>query len=380
VAVVPVTYPRGGSTQRFVQVALAQAGDRYVFGGEARLDDPNPGTFDCSELVQWAAHQAGVEVPDGSWLQYQHMQRRGGAMSVEQALRTPGALLFRFSSSPDGSGRPAGAHVAISLGDGRTIEARSTRDGVGIFTASAERFNYAAVIPELSGVPSGGFGPGFGMPPGTAPGLFPGADPFSMTPTVLPSDVGGPGQTDTDGDGLTDRFEMLLGTDLNLADTDADGLSDTAETATYHTDALRADTDADGLTDAAETAAGTDAGRAALAQQAADAGFGGMQTLDTDQDGLSDLEERKTGTRADVADSDSDGLADGVERGLGSDPLNADTDRDGLTDGFEQRAGTLDPAAQGPVGGLHPATPGFGGGPGAGAGFDDPTFGAAGLH
>ena len=126
-----MTAPRGGA-ERFVQEALAQAGDRYVFGQEARLDDPNPMAFDCSELVQWAAHQAGVDVPDGSWLQYQQLQRQGGAMSVEQALHTRGALLFSFSSSPDGSGRPSTAHVAISLGDGRTIEARNSRDGVGV--------------------------------------------------------------------------------------------------------------------------------------------------------------------------------------------------------------------------------------------------------
>jgi hypothetical protein len=195
-----VTAPRGGA-ERFVQEALAQADDRYVFGQEARLDDPNPTAFDCSELVQWAAHQAGVDVPDGSWLQYyQQLQRQGGAMSVEQALHTRGALLFSFSSSPDGSGRPSTAHVAISLGDGRTIEARNSRDGVGVFTASSARFNYAAAIPGLSTVPSGGFGAGLAVAPGVI-----GADPFDMPGAALPSAVlGGPGQTDSDGDGLTD--------------------------------------------------------------------------------------------------------------------------------------------------------------------------------
>ena len=127
-------------------------------------------------------------------------------------------------------------------------------------------------------------------------------------------------------------------------------------------------------------AAGTDPGRAALPQGAADARFGGMQTLDTDQDGLSDYEERRMGTRADVADTDSDGLNDGVERGLGSDPNNVDTDRDGLTDGFEQQAGTLGPAPEDPAGGLHPSALPFGSGSPAGAGVDDPTFGAPLLH
>ena len=130
-----LTAPRGGAAEYFVREALAQAGDRYVFGAEARLDDPNPTAFDCSELVQWSAHQAGVEVPDGSWLQYRQLEQQGGAVSVEQALHTRGALLFYFSSPPTG-GRPAEAHVAISLGDGRTIEARNSRDGVGVFTAT----------------------------------------------------------------------------------------------------------------------------------------------------------------------------------------------------------------------------------------------------
>ena len=365
-SVFTVTAPRGGAAEYFVREALAQAGDRYVFGAQARLDDPNPTAFDCSELVKWSAHQAGVEVPDGSWLQYQQLQQQGGAVSVEQALHTRGALLFYFSSPPTG-GRPAEAHVAISLGDGRTIEARNSRDGVGVFTANTVRFNYAAVIPQLSSVPSGGFGPGLGMVPGgmaaggMAAGYGAAVDPFGMSAAALPSAVvGGPGQTDSDGDGLTDQFEALFGTDPNRADTDGDGLSDTAETATYHTDPLRADTDGDGIADAAEVAAGTDPGRAALPQGAADARFGGMQTLDTDQDGLSDYEERMMGTRADVADSDGDGLSDGVERGLGSDPNNVDSDRDGLTDGFEQQAGTLGPAPDDPAGGLHPSALPFG--------------------
>ena len=370
-----VTAPRGGAAEYFVREALAQAGDRYVFGAEARRDDPNPTAFDCSELVQWSAHQAGVEVPDGSWLQYRQLEQQGGAVSVEQALHTRGALLFYFSSPPTG-GRPAEAHVAISLGDGRTIEARNSRDGVGVFTANTVRFNYAAVIPQLSAVPSGGFGPGLGMVPGgmASPG-FGAADPFGMPGAALPSAVlGGPGQTDSDGDGLTDQFEGLFGTDPNRSDTDGDGLGDSAETATYHTDPLRADTDGDGVTDAAEVAAGTDPGRAALPQGAADARFGGMQTLDTDQDGLSDYEERMMGTRADMADSDSDGLTDGVERGLGSDPNNVDTDRDGLTDGFEQQAGTLGPAPEDPAGGLHPSALPFGSGSPAGAGRRRPDL------
>ena len=332
----------GDRAERFVQEALAQAGDRYVFGKEARLDDPDPAVFDCSELVQWAAHRVGVEVSDGSWLQYLQLQKQGGAISVEEALHTRGALLFYFSTPPSSAGRPGKAHVAISLGDGRTIEARSPTDGVGSFAATSKRFNYAAVIPGLS---TAGPGPGaddlpalpaphppdhdtharaaaYTMPAAPPPEPAPPADapPADAQPAgsqPAGTQPGTPEQTDTDKDGLTDAFEALLRTDPQKPDSDADGISDAEETALRHTDPLSPDTDADG---------------------------GGSSTRDTDQDGLSDHFERLLGTRPDLADSDADSVPDGVEKALGSDPTSIDTNRDGLTDDLAYQAGTLGPA------------------------------------
>ena len=63
---------------------------------------------------------------------------------------------------------------------------------------------------------------------------------------------------DTDGDGLSDAFERLAGTDPTKADTDGDGLSDSHEIFTSKTDPLLADSDLDGLTDSAELSMGTD--------------------------------------------------------------------------------------------------------------------------
>ena len=60
------------------------------------------------------------------------------------------------------------------------------------------------------------------------------------------------GDIDSDGDGLTDREEMALGTDPFNPDTDGDGLTDGEEVKMYHTDPLNPDTDGDGLTDGAE--------------------------------------------------------------------------------------------------------------------------------
>ncbi|WP_224241963.1 C40 family peptidase [Hyalangium gracile] len=126
-----------GTAEDFVQKALAQRGDRYVFGAETNLNDKNPDTFDCSELVQWAAHQAGVSVPDGTMNQVPFFRQKGTQISVDQALKTRGALLYRPG------------HVAISLGDGRTIEARGKNYGVNIFNANGRGWTSGALIPGL---------------------------------------------------------------------------------------------------------------------------------------------------------------------------------------------------------------------------------------
>ncbi|QSQ27964.1 OmpA family protein [Pyxidicoccus parkwayensis] len=130
---------------------------------------------------------------------------------------------------------------------------------------------------------------------------------------------------DTDGDGLTDAEEVVLGTDPNNPDTDGDGLPDGIEVNVGHTDPLDDDSDDDGIMDGTE---------------------------DADHDGIVDANE----TDPNNADTDGDGLTDGLELGLtqpeGSDtdlshftpdadpstttnPLNPDTDGGSVRDGVE---------------------------------------------
>nr|MDJ0852344.1 hypothetical protein [Myxococcota bacterium] len=66
------------------------------------------------------------------------------------------------------------------------------------------------------------------------------------------------GGADSDGDGLSDAEEDLLGTDPLDPDSDGDGLDDGAEWDVWGTDPLDDDSDGDGFTDGAEVAAGSD--------------------------------------------------------------------------------------------------------------------------
>jgi len=63
---------------------------------------------------------------------------------------------------------------------------------------------------------------------------------------------------DSDGDGLPDWFELLIGTDPFNPDTDGDGLTDYEEVFVYHTNPLLADTDGDGFNDGEEVLFGSD--------------------------------------------------------------------------------------------------------------------------
>ncbi|RFC37220.1 MAG: Zinc carboxypeptidase [Candidatus Nitrotoga sp. LAW] len=143
---------------------------------------------------------------------------------------------------------------------------------------------------------------------------------------------------DTDGDGIFDRWELLLGTDPDNADTDTDGFSDQFEV-TYRDFGWdpfvsQLDSDSDGLPDDFERRIGTD-----------------PLNVDTDGDRYSDFDEvmnRFFGFDPLIrsVDTDFDGLTDDLERDIGTDPNRIDTDGDGSSDFEEYRIG-LNPLVPG---------------------------------
>ncbi|MBK8258118.1 MAG: choice-of-anchor L domain-containing protein [Polyangiaceae bacterium] len=170
---------------------------------------------------------------------------------------------------------------------------------------------------------------------------------------------------DSDGDGLSDDQEILLGTNPTDSDSDDDGVLDGFElNAALDSDGdglinmLDPDSDNDGLFD------GTELGLPCLLPDIdltaghcvadADAGLTKTNPIDPDTDdggaadgaedwnhnGAIDANEQNptAGNGADdvnVTDSDSDGLSDAEEINYGSDPFDSDTDDDGVLDGDE---------------------------------------------
>lgn len=81
--------------------------------------------------------------------------------------------------------------------------------------------------------------------------IFVGAN-YRWGTKVEPKYVLSGGEIDSDGDGLTDSYEVQIGTNPFDPDTDKDGLSDGEEVLQHKTDPLNPDSDWDGLKDGAE--------------------------------------------------------------------------------------------------------------------------------
>ena len=126
---------------------------------------------------------------------------------------------------------------------------------------------------------------------------------------------------DSDEDGLTDIFEIQLGTNINEPDSDGDGLTDYQEVYITGTEPTVYDSVTSGVSDA---------------------------DADSDEDGISNIEEISISTNPLKSDTDKDGLTDYEEVNIYyTDPIKPDTDDDGLTD-YDELVLGLDP--------LHPDT------------------------
>lgn len=124
----------GMTTGDLALKALSFEGAEYEWGGTSR------GTgLDCSGLIWRIMTNNGFKnYPRHSSAIYAHAKK----ISLKKAINTKGAILYRPG------------HIAISLGNGKTIEAKGEDYGVVVDTAEG-RFTAGGLLPELQmGKPS----------------------------------------------------------------------------------------------------------------------------------------------------------------------------------------------------------------------------------
>lgn len=148
--------PRTKPATKILEIATGHIGEAYVLGARAPLSNSAwKGPWDCAEFASWCVYQAsgiifGAE-PDsnpmladaytGYWAE--HAEVSDASVSVDEALRIPGAMLLRVPLS-----RRMG-HIAISDGKGGTIEAHSTKRGVIAGQATGRRWDYGIIVPGI---------------------------------------------------------------------------------------------------------------------------------------------------------------------------------------------------------------------------------------
>jgi len=132
---------------------LKQVGKPFLYGSEGP-PEVALATYDCSELVQHGLAASdvdiitnehgvavGIDVFDGAWFQYQQSKK----ISIADGIRLPGALLF---SQKNPARKYNIGHVAVSLGNGRMIEARGEKYGV-VDSQVRREMVLATKVPEL---------------------------------------------------------------------------------------------------------------------------------------------------------------------------------------------------------------------------------------
>lgn len=133
-------------------------GEPYALGARVAKDNADyKGPWDCTEFVSWLYYQVfGIlygcdnnqgnphtyETYSGSWARDAHAL--GQIITVEEAKATPGAAILRFA----GSGEVG--HIAVSDGNGGTVEAHGHTDGITNSVVDGRRWDMGILVPGVT--------------------------------------------------------------------------------------------------------------------------------------------------------------------------------------------------------------------------------------
>lgn len=140
-----------------VKLGNKHLGETYKLGAFAPKDNARwKGPWDCAEFASWlvfqttgllvgctdnAANPSRADAFSGAWARDAKASRR--PVSLGQARATAGAVLVR-KPVPGGIG-----HVALSRGDGSTVEAHSEKRGVTSDKVDGRRWDLAMLVPLI---------------------------------------------------------------------------------------------------------------------------------------------------------------------------------------------------------------------------------------
>lgn len=140
-----------------VALAKKHIGEKYVNVQVPKDRADWTGPWDCAEFASWLVYQtAGIlygctddkatpakaDAYTGAWKA--DANSKGRMVSVSEAAGTPGAFLLRYPPAPGEMG-----HIAVSDGQGGTIEAASSSTGVVAGKVSGRRWDTGVMPPGI---------------------------------------------------------------------------------------------------------------------------------------------------------------------------------------------------------------------------------------
>ena len=122
------TTPKPSGVEKFISIAETKVGCKYVRGAKG------PNQFDCSGFVFWCLYQAGVKQSYMTSIMWRTCTKYKRINSMS-SLKRGDVLVFKGSSMATG-------HVGIYLGNGKMIDASSSRGQVRITDGNILNSNY----------------------------------------------------------------------------------------------------------------------------------------------------------------------------------------------------------------------------------------------
>jgi hypothetical protein len=133
-------------------------GEPYLFGAKVPKNDANyKGPWNCTEFVSWLYYQTfnilygcvddhgdpgGPDAYSSCWAR--DARTLGQIITVEQAKATPGAAILRFAGNGDVG------HIAVSDGNGGTVEAHGKTDGITNSVVDGRRWDMGILVPGVT--------------------------------------------------------------------------------------------------------------------------------------------------------------------------------------------------------------------------------------